>query len=130
MHDAVPYSTAMKFSLAALVVVLALAHGSQAAQCPEVEKLTQYFQDLSAQLTSTTQELVQKIQSETFLEDGKAQLQQIQAKLAPLADDMQAQLKPLAENMQAQLKPLVDNVQAQIEDLFRKVMDQTKALSQ
>lgn len=66
----------------------------------------------------------------TFLEDGKAQLQQIQAKLAPLADNMQAQLKPLAENMQAQLKPLVDNVQAQMEDLFRKVMDQTKALGQ
>ncbi|XP_041739718.1 type-4 ice-structuring protein [Coregonus clupeaformis] len=120
----------MKFSLAALVVMLALAHGSQAAQSPEFEKLAQYFQDLSAQLTSTTQELVQKIQAETFLEDGKAQLQQIQAKLAPLADNMQAQLKPLAENMQAQLKPLVDNVQAQIEDLFRKVMDQTKALGQ
>ncbi|XP_021427891.2 type-4 ice-structuring protein [Oncorhynchus mykiss] len=120
----------MKFSLAALVVVLALAHGSQAAQSPEVEKLAQYFQDLSAQLTSTTQELVQKIQSETFVEDGKAQLQQIQAQLAPLADNMQAQLKPLAENMQAQLKPLVDNFQAQIEDLFRKLMDQTKSLGQ
>uniref|UniRef100_A0AAZ3PJ05 Type-4 ice-structuring protein LS-12-like n=1 Tax=Oncorhynchus tshawytscha TaxID=74940 RepID=A0AAZ3PJ05_ONCTS len=127
----------MKFSLAALVVVLALAHvilwlpiGSQAAQSPEVEKLAQYFQDLSAQLTSTTQELVQKMQSETFVEDGKAQLQQIQAQLAPLADNMQAQLKPLAENMQAQLKPLVDNFQAQMEDLFRKVMDQTKSLGQ
>lgn len=45
-------------------VTLWLPLGSQAAQCPEVEKLTQYFQDLSAQLTSTTQELVQKIQSE------------------------------------------------------------------
>lgn len=66
----------------------------------------------------------------TFIEDGKAQLQQIQAQLAPLADNMQAQLKPLAENMQAQLKPLVDNFQAQMEDLFRKVMDQTKALGQ
>uniref|UniRef100_A0A8C8CNL4 Uncharacterized protein n=1 Tax=Oncorhynchus tshawytscha TaxID=74940 RepID=A0A8C8CNL4_ONCTS len=66
----------------------------------------------------------------TFVEDGKAQLQQIQAQLAPLADNMQAQLKPLAENMQAQLKPLVDNFQAQMEDLFRKVMDQTKSLGQ
>jgi predicted PurR-regulated permease PerM len=74
--------------------------------------------------------ITHSLPNRTFLEDGKAQLQQIQAKLAPLADDMQAQLKPLAENMQAQLKPLVDNVQAQIEDLFRKVMDQTKALSQ
>ncbi|KAK6327560.1 hypothetical protein J4Q44_G00032050 [Coregonus suidteri] len=126
----VPYSAAMKFSLAALVVLLALAHGSQAAQSPEVEKLAQYFQDLSAQLTSTTQELMQKIQSETFVEDGKAQLQQIQAQLAPLADNMQTQLKPLAENMQAQLKPLVDNFQAQMEDLFRKLMDQTKSLGQ
>ncbi|CAB1320838.1 unnamed protein product [Coregonus sp. 'balchen'] len=129
-NSGVPYSAAMKFSLAALVVLLALAHGSQAAQSPEVEKLAQYFQDLSAQLTSTTQELMQKIQSETFVEDGKAQLQQIQAQLAPLADNMQTQLKPLAENMQAQLKPLVDNFQAQMEDLFRKLMDQTKSLGQ
>lgn len=45
-------------------VILWLPIGSQAAQSPEVEKLAQYFQDLSAQLTSTTQELVQKIQSE------------------------------------------------------------------
>ncbi|XP_038822261.1 type-4 ice-structuring protein-like [Salvelinus namaycush] len=109
----------MKFSLAALVVVLALAHFNQAAQSPEVETLAQYFQDLSAQRTSTTQELVQKIQSETFVEDGKAQLQQIQA-----------QLKPLAENMQAQLKSLVDNFQAQMEDILRKLMDQTKSLGQ
>uniref|UniRef100_A0AAY5KYQ7 Antifreeze protein type IV n=1 Tax=Esox lucius TaxID=8010 RepID=A0AAY5KYQ7_ESOLU len=113
-----PNSETMKVFLATIVVVLALAHGSQ-AQSTQVEELTKYFQDLSAMVTSTTEQLVQKMQAETFMEDGKAQLQQIQA-----------QLNPLADNVQAQLKPLVDNVQAQMEELFRKVLDQTKAITQ
>uniref|UniRef100_A0AAY5K0F5 Type-4 ice-structuring protein LS-12-like n=1 Tax=Esox lucius TaxID=8010 RepID=A0AAY5K0F5_ESOLU len=124
-----PNSETMKVFLATIVVVLALAHGSQ-AQSTQVEELTKYFQDLSAMVTSTTEQLVQKMQAETFMEDGKAQLQQIQEKLAPLAENIQAQLNPLADNVQAQLKPLVDNVQAQMEELFRKVLDQTKAITQ
>ncbi|KAJ7991398.1 hypothetical protein DPEC_G00283410 [Dallia pectoralis] len=119
----------MKVFLATLVVVLALAHGSQ-AQSAQVEELAQYFRDLSAKLTATTDQLVQSMKAETYIEDGKAQLQQIQDQLTPLADNVQAQLKPLADNMQAQLKPLVDNVQAQMEELFRKVLDHTKALAQ
>ncbi|KAG7457579.1 hypothetical protein MATL_G00228730 [Megalops atlanticus] len=137
----------MKFSLvAALVVVLALALGSESVsvvkrEAPEVEKLTQYFQDLSAMLTRTTQDLVEKLkahelagQAQAYIEDGKTQLQplaeKIQEQLKPLASNIEETLKPLAESVQAQIKPMADTVQAQLEDIWQKLLDQTKALSQ
>ncbi|XP_076157092.1 type-4 ice-structuring protein-like [Alosa pseudoharengus] len=132
----------MKFALVAVLVVLALAHGNEAADAnTEIERLTQYFQDLSTKLTSTTQELVEALktheltaQAQTYLEDSKAQLEplaeKIQSQIKPLAANMEEQLKPLAESVQAQLRPLADSVQAQMEDIFRKLMEQTKAIGQ
>ncbi|XP_063041013.1 type-4 ice-structuring protein LS-12-like [Engraulis encrasicolus] len=132
----------MKVALVAVLVVLALSHGSVSADAnADLERLTQYFQDLSAKLTSTTQELVETLkthelaaQAQTYLQDGKAQLeplaQQIQSQIQPLAANMEEQLKPLAESVQAQLRPLADSVQAQMEDLFKKLMEQTKTIGQ
>ncbi|KAJ8336390.1 hypothetical protein SKAU_G00376100 [Synaphobranchus kaupii] len=136
---------AMKFSLAVLVVVLALAIGNESVsvvkrEAPELEQITKYFQELSATLTRTTQEMVEKLkahelagQAQTYFEDGKAQLQplaeKIQEQLKPLAANIEQQLKPLTESMQAQIKPLAESVQAQLEDLWKKVLDQTKALA-
>ncbi|KAG5843040.1 type-4 ice-structuring protein LS-12-like [Anguilla rostrata] len=136
----------MKFSLvAALVVVLALAIGSESVsvvkrEAPELEQLTQYFQDLSATLTRTTQDIMEKLkaheltgQAQAYIEDGRAQLQplaeKIQEQLKPLAANIEEQLKPLTDSVQAQIKPLADSVQAQLEELWKKVLEQTKALA-
>ncbi|KAL2080133.1 hypothetical protein ACEWY4_023926 [Coilia grayii] len=139
---ALPKSSVMKVVLVAVLVVLALSHGSVNADAnADIERLTQYFQDLSAKLTSTTQELVEAIktheltaQAQTYLQDGKAQLEplaeKIQSQIKPLAANVEEQLKPLAESVQAQLKPLADSVQAQMEDLFKKILEQTKAIGQ
>ncbi|KAG9335694.1 hypothetical protein AGOR_G00044160 [Albula goreensis] len=123
----------MKVSVV-VALVFALALGSEAVsvvkrEAPELEKLTQYFQDLSATLTRTTQDIVEKLkaheltgQAQAYIEEGKTQLQ-------PLAEKIQEQLKPLSESMQAQIKPLADSVQAQLEELWKQVMEQTKALA-
>merc|ERR1712098_149597 len=88
-------SSAMKFSLvAALVVVLALAQGSRAAEAPEVEKMRQFIEDMKNQVLTRTQ---------TLMSEGQTQ--------------------PLAENLQAQLQPLLDNFQAQMQDLLAKVTE-------
>ncbi|KAJ8273764.1 hypothetical protein GJAV_G00105270 [Gymnothorax javanicus] len=127
----------MKFSIvAALVVVLALAIGSESVslvkrEAPELEKLTKYFQDLSETVSRTTQEMVEKMkaheltgQAQTYFESGKAQLQ-------PIADKIQEQLqqlKPLTESMQSQVQPLAESLHAQFQALWQQVMDQVKAL--
>merc|ERR1712055_1273662 len=103
-------STAMKFSLvAALVVVLALAQGSRAAEAPEVEKMRQFIEDMKNQVLTRTQ---------TLMSEGQTQLEplaaQIQEQLKPLASSIEEQLKPLAENIQKQLTPMIDGFQAQL----------------
>merc|ERR1711900_149603 len=90
-------STAMKFSLvAALIVVLALAQGTRAAEAPEVEKMRQFIEDMKNQVLTRTQ---------TLMSEG------------------QTQLEPLAANVQAQIQPLLDNFQAQMQELLRKVTE-------
>merc|ERR1712119_83576 len=115
---------AMKFSLvAALIVVLALAQGSRAAEAPEVEKMRQFIEDMKNQVLTRTQ---------TLMSEGQTQLEplaaQIQEQLKPLASSIEEQLKPLAENMQAQLQPLLSDFQAQMQELLRKVTEQTKSI--
>merc|ERR1739845_303766 len=106
-------STAMKFSLvAALVVVLALAQGSRAAEAPEVEKMRQFIEDMKNQVLTRTQ---------TLMSEGQTQLE-------PLAAQIQEQLKPLASSIEEQIKPLAENVQAQLQQLLRKVTEQTKSI--
>ncbi|XP_062343101.1 type-4 ice-structuring protein LS-12-like [Osmerus eperlanus] len=130
----------MKFSLiAAVLVVLAFANGSQSAEAPELDKLKQYFEDITSQLVSATKDLSDKInaqemagQAQTFLQEGRTQLEplaaQIQEQLKPLSANIEEHLKPLGENLKAQLKPMVDNFQTQMEDMLRKLMDQAKAI--
>nr|XP_006643008.1 PREDICTED: type-4 ice-structuring protein LS-12-like [Lepisosteus oculatus] len=140
----------MKFFLvSALAVVLALTHGTEALSLvkreappslPDFERLTKYFQDLSATLTSGTQDLVEKLKAQeltnkaqAYLEDSKAQLQplaeNIQAQLKPLVDNIEEQLRPLTDNLQSQLKPLAENAQVQLLELWKKFLDQAKALA-
>ncbi|XP_056153784.1 type-4 ice-structuring protein-like [Lampris incognitus] len=129
----------MKYSIIAAIVVLALARGSLSAESPEVEQMTQFFEDMKNKLMATAQELSESIrtqelanQAQTFLEDGRAKLEplatQIHSQLKPIATNVEEQLKPLAANVQAQLQPMVENFQTQMEEMFRNLMEQAKAI--
>ncbi|CAN9514155.1 unnamed protein product [Ophioblennius macclurei] len=128
----------MKFSLvAAIVALLAVAHGPEARTLmrrdvqSDIDQITKIFNDMSASLTSTTQDLVEKMKAmevtntaQTYYQDGKAQIQ-------PLVDQFQAE----AVKLQEQMKPLADNLSAQVqtfnymmEKWFQEVVDQTKVL--
>ncbi|XP_071378096.1 antifreeze protein type IV [Centroberyx affinis] len=150
----------MKFSLvAALVVVLAVAHGTESVSLvkrdipSEVDRITQFIKDMSATLTSATQDMVEKVKAheltnkaQTYMEDSRAQIQplvdkvqaeaeKLQEQLKPFIANIEDQIKPMTDNFQAQVKPLTDNFHAQVkpltdqmEKLFAQLMDQTKAL--
>merc|ERR1712112_94386 len=119
-----PSTATMKFSLvAALVVVLALAQGSRAAEAPEVEKMRQFIEDMKNQVLTRTQTLMQE--GQTAVEPLATQIQE---QLKPLASSIEEQIKPLADKVQAQLQPLLDNFQAQMQELLRKVTEQTKSI--
>ncbi|XP_061112195.1 type-4 ice-structuring protein-like [Conger conger] len=125
----------MKFSLvAALVVVLALAIGSESVsvvkrEAPEMDKVTEYLNELSATLTRTTQDLVEKLNAQELAGQAQSMAAKVQEQLKPLATEIEDKLKPLAESMQAKLKPMADALQAQIQDLWKAVQEQTKALA-
>ncbi|KAM6995083.1 uncharacterized protein LKV04_007352 [Tautogolabrus adspersus] len=139
----------MKFSLvAALVVVLAVAHGSEAGSLvkrdvqADVDKITRIINDMSASLTASTQELVDKVKAlevtntaQSYVDDSKAKLQPLVEKVQAEAAKMQEHMKPVLANIEEQMKPLTDNIQEQVKPLtdmvekfFQQVMDQTKAL--
>ncbi|AWP15625.1 putative type-4 ice-structuring protein LS-12-like [Scophthalmus maximus] len=139
----------MKFSLvAALVVVLAVAHGSEAGSLvkrdvqAEVDKITKLIRDMSATFTRETQDIVEKVKAlevtnsaQTYMEASKAQIQPLVDKVQAEATRMQEQLKPFLANIEDQLKPLGDNVNVHVKPLtdmmasfFQQVVDQTKAL--
>merc|ERR1712035_115873 len=150
----------MKFSLvAALVVVLAVAHGAEAVSLvkrdvqAEVDRLTKIINDMSASITATTQELVEKVKAlevtntaQTYMETGRAQIQPLVDRVQAEAATLQEQLKPVIANIEDKLKPLTDNISAQVgpvtgslhlqvksltdmvEKVFQQVMDETKAL--
>merc|ERR1712055_835929 len=110
-----PSTANMKFSLvAALVVVLALAQGSRAAESPEIEKMRQFIEDMKNQVLTRTQ---------TLMSEGQTQLQ-------PLAAQIQEQIKPLAASLEEQIKPMIDGFQAQIQELIRQATEQAKAIGQ
>ncbi|CAL8298601.1 unnamed protein product [Lota lota] len=122
----------MKYTLIAAIVVLALAQGTLSAESPELEKMTQFFEGMRTELMATVQKLSETLQSQTFIEDGKTQLEpimtQIKENLAPLAATVQEKVTPLAENVQETLKPFVDEFQTELEVMFRKLVDQAKAI--
>ncbi|XP_036928732.1 antifreeze protein type IV [Acanthopagrus latus] len=150
----------MKFSLvAALVVVLAVAHGTEAVSLvkrdvkSEVDRIAQVINDMSASITTATQDLVEKVKAlevtntaQTYVEDSRAKIlplvEKVQAEAAklqeqvkPFITNIEEQMKPVTDNFNAQVKPLTDNFQGQVKPLtdlvekfFQQVMDQTKAL--
>ncbi|KAG7216506.1 hypothetical protein INR49_001992 [Caranx melampygus] len=150
----------MKFSLiASFVVVLAVAHGSEAGALAkrdiqsDVEKITKLINNMSASITTATQEMVQKVKAievantaQTYMEDSRARIQplvdkvqaeatKLQEQVKPFIANIEDQIKPLTENLNAQVKPLTDSFHAQVKPLtdmmekfFHQVMDQTKAL--
>ncbi|KAM9723799.1 uncharacterized protein ACNS7B_019107 [Menidia menidia] len=150
----------MKFSLvSALVVLLAVSHGSEGLslvkrEAPaDVEKIAQLLKEMSASVTTATQEMVEKIKAlevtntaQTYMEDSRARIQplvdrvqaeagRLQDSVRPYISNIEEQVKPLTDNLQAQVKPLTDNFQAQVkpltdlmEKLFQQVVDQSKAL--
>ncbi|XP_026173476.1 type-4 ice-structuring protein LS-12-like [Mastacembelus armatus] len=150
----------MKFSyIAALVVFLAVAHGSEAVSLvkhdiqSEVDKITKLLNDMSASISSATQDMVEKVKAlemtntaQTYMEDSRSQIQplvdkvqaeatKLQEQVKPFIANIEDQIKPLTENFNAQVKPLTDNFHSQVkpltdmmEMLFQQVMDKTKAL--
>ncbi|XP_018555510.1 antifreeze protein type IV [Lates calcarifer] len=150
----------MKFSLvAALVVVLAVAHGSEAVSLvkrdvqSDVDKITKLINDMSASITSATQDMVEKVKAlevtntaQTYMEDSRAKIQplvdkvqaeaaKLQEQVKPFIANIEDQIRPLTENFSTQVKPLTDNFHTQVKPLtdmmekfFQQVMDQTKAL--
>merc|ERR1711980_24445 len=153
-------SAAMKFSLvAALVVMLAVAHGTEAVSLAkrdvqaEVDRITKIINDMSASITTATQEMVEKVKAmevtntaQTYIEDSKTKIQPLVDRVQAEAATLQEQLKPLITNIEDKIKPLTDNISAQVgpmtdklhsqvrpltdmvEKLFQQVMDETKAL--
>merc|ERR1711976_915065 len=131
-------SAAMKFSLvAALVVVLAVAHGTQAVSLvkrdaqSDLDQITKLINDMSTSITSATQDMVEKMKTmevtntaQTYMEDSRAKIQPLVEKVQAEAAKLQEQVKPFIANIEDQIKPLTDMV----EKLFQQVMDQTKAL--
>ncbi|XP_071327039.1 type-4 ice-structuring protein LS-12-like [Trachinotus anak] len=150
----------MKFSLvAALVVVLAVVHGSEAVSLvkrdlqSDVDRLTKLISDMSASITTATQDMVEKVKAldvtntaQTYMEDSRAKIQplvdkvqaeaaKLQEQVKPFIANIEDQIKPLTQNLNAQVKPLTDNFHAQVKPLtdmmekfFQQAMDQTKAL--
>ncbi|XP_041842839.1 type-4 ice-structuring protein LS-12-like isoform X2 [Melanotaenia boesemani] len=139
----------MKFSLvAALVVVLAVAHGSEAVSLvkrdtqADLDRLTQLIKDMSVSITTATQEMVEKIKTlemtntaQTYVEEGKAKIQPLMEKVQAEAAMLQEQVQPYITNIEDHIKPLTDNFHAQVkpltdmmEKLFQQVVDQSKVL--
>merc|ERR1712035_259341 len=124
-------SAAMKFSLvAALVVVLAVAHGTEAVSLvkrdiqSEVDRITTIINDMSASITAATRDMVEKVKALEVTNTAQTYMEDSRAKIQPLTDNFNAQVKPLTDNFHAQVKPLTD----MMENFFKQVMDQTKAL--
>ncbi|XP_038566209.1 type-4 ice-structuring protein LS-12-like [Micropterus salmoides] len=139
----------MKFSLvAALVVVLSVAHGTEAGSLvkrdiqSEVDRISKIVNDMSASITSTTQDIVEKVKAlevthtgQTYIEDSKAQIQPLVKKVQAEAAKLQEQVQPLIANIEEQIKPLTDNFNTQVkpltdmmEKIFQQVVDKTKSL--
>ncbi|KAK9514261.1 hypothetical protein VZT92_027740 [Zoarces viviparus] len=117
----------MKFSIiAALVVVLAVAHGTEAGSLVKrdaqinLSQMTKLIKDMSASITSATQDMVDKVKAlemtntaQTYAENSRSQIQPLVEKVKPLTDNFYSQVKPLTSIM---------------EKFFQQVMDSTKTL--
>ncbi|KAI3361333.1 hypothetical protein L3Q82_013512, partial [Scortum barcoo] len=136
-------SAAMKFSLvAALVVVLAVAHGTQAGSLvkrdtqAELDKITKIINDMSASITVATQDMVEKVKAlemtntaQTYMEDSRAKIQPLVEKVQAEATKLQEQVKPFIANIEEQIKPLTDNFNAQVRPLTDNFHAQVQPLT-
>ncbi|KAM6974431.1 type-4 ice-structuring protein-like [Tautogolabrus adspersus] len=126
----------MKFALIAAVALIALAQGSFAQDATDLEKLSQYFEEMKTKITADLTEMINNQdlanQAQTFIADKKTQLEplatQIQEHLKTYASTVEEQIKPLAANVQTQVQPMIDNFQTQVEAIFKRLMDQTQAI--
>ncbi|XP_022046149.1 type-4 ice-structuring protein-like [Acanthochromis polyacanthus] len=139
----------MKSSLvAAIIVVLAVAHGSEAGSLvkrdvqADVDKITKLIDEMSASFTTATQDMVEKVKAlevtskaQTYMEDSKTKIQPLLEKFQAEATKLQEQVKPFIASIEDQMKPLTENFNAQVrpltdmmEKFFETVKDQTKAL--
>ncbi|KAG8009826.1 Type-4 ice-structuring protein LS-12 [Nibea albiflora] len=132
-------SAAMKFSLvAALVVVLAVSHGTEAVSLvkrdvqSEVDRIAKIINDMSA----VTQEMVEKVKAlevtntaQTYLEDTKAKILPLVEKVQAEATKLQDQVRPFIANIEDQMRPLTDNFNAQVKPLTDKIHAQVKPLA-
>ncbi|XP_074540336.1 antifreeze protein type IV [Halichoeres trimaculatus] len=133
----------MKFSLiAALLVVLAIAHGSEAGSLvkrdvqADVDKITKVIKEMSASITTATQDMVDKVKAmemtntaQTYVEDSKAKIQPLVEKFHSEATKLQEQVKPYITNIEEQMKPLTDNFNAQVKPLTDNFQAQVKPLT-
>ncbi|XP_073342287.1 antifreeze protein type IV [Pagrus major] len=133
----------MKFSLvAALVVVLAVAHGSEAVSLvkrdvkSEVDRITKVINDMSASITVATQDLVEKVKAlevtntaQTYVEDSRAKILPLVEKVQAEAVKLQEQVKPFIANIEDQIKPMTDNFNAQVKPLTDNFQGQVKPLT-
>uniref|UniRef100_A0A3Q2PIF9 Antifreeze protein type IV n=1 Tax=Fundulus heteroclitus TaxID=8078 RepID=A0A3Q2PIF9_FUNHE len=139
----------MKFSLvAALLVVLALAYGSEARTLvkrevqAEVDGISQVLKEMSARISTVTQDMVEKMKAlemtnsaQTYMEDSRAKIQPLVERVQAEATKLQEQVKPFISNIEEQVQPLTDNFNAQVQPLtdmmekfLQQVMEQSKAL--
>ncbi|XP_047453814.1 type-4 ice-structuring protein LS-12-like [Mugil cephalus] len=150
----------MKFSLvAALVVVLAVAHDSEALSLvkrdvqTDVDQITKLIRDMSASITSATQDMVEKVKAlevtstaQNYMEDSRAKIlplvekvqteaAKLQEQVKPYISNIEDQIQPLTDNFASQVKPLTDNFHTQVKPLtdmmekfFKQVVEQTKVL--
>ncbi|XP_054478416.1 type-4 ice-structuring protein LS-12-like [Anoplopoma fimbria] len=148
----------MKFSIiAALVVVLAVAHGTEAKSVvkrdaqSDMDKFAKLISEMSASITSTTQDMVEKVKAlevtntaQTYVVDSMSKIQTLAERVQAEATNLQEQAKPYIGNIEEHIRPmtenfktLTDNLQAQVKTLtdmmprfFQQVMDQIKELLQ
>ncbi|CAK6958985.1 antifreeze protein type IV [Scomber scombrus] len=133
----------MKFSLvAALVVVLAVAHGTESVSVvkrdvqAEVDKITKLINEMSAGITTATHDMVEKVKAlevtntaQGYVKDSRAQIQPLVEKVQAEAAKLQEQVKPFIANIEDQLKPLTDNFNAQVKPLTDNFHAQVKPLT-
>ncbi|KAM6904352.1 uncharacterized protein PEZ65_019017 [Lycodopsis pacificus] len=123
------HSAAMKFSLIATIVLLALAQGSFAQDASDLEKLGKFFEDMKTKLM---QDMTELIRNQDLANQAQTQIQplvaQIQEQLKTVAINVEEKIRPLTANMQEQLKPQIDSFQQQMEAIFQKLTEQTMAI--
>ncbi|XP_042345146.1 type-4 ice-structuring protein LS-12-like [Plectropomus leopardus] len=133
----------MKFALiAALVVVLAVAHGTEAGSLvkrdaqSDLNKITKLINEMTTSISSATQDMVEKVKAmevtntaQTYMEDSRAKIQPLVEKVQAEAAKLQEQVKPFIANIEDKIKPVTDNFNAQVKPLTDNFHAQVKPLT-